>query len=282
MNVRGSNSWLHAQTFSIQQSAFFGMMSTTTYVYCVLHRARTPVLRGMPPGIPGGSLPRLLPVAARLWIVASEVPRLAYAPEAIERHLRDLDWVSGIALAHEAVVERMTRVSGATVVPMKLFTMFSGPELAIGEMRSRSAQLKGIVKHISGCDEWGVRVMRGNPGAAARPRTTDASSGTAFLAARKQIRDAAREQTATMIAAAEDVLTSLGRVAKATRQRPAPDGASSPPLLDAAFLVPESRKARFRAAAKEAAARCSDAGAELTLTGPWPAYNFIDTPGTRS
>lgn len=257
-------------------------MNATTYVYCVVHRDRAPAVRGMPPGVPGGSSPVLLNVSPRFWIVASEVPRDAYAPEAIERRLRDLEWVSAIALAHEAVVERMTRVGGATVVPMKLFTMFSGPELAIAETRSRRQEIDSVVKRIGGCDEWGVRVTRGTA-APEKPAPVNAGrSGSAFLAARKQARDAAREQSGRMLAAAEDVLVSLGSVAKLTRQRPAPASAATPPLLDAAFLVPASRKTRFRAAVRVAAARCSEAGAELTLTGPWPAYNFVDTGDVRS
>lgn len=259
-----------------------GAMNTTTYAYCVVHRDRAPGLRSMPPGVPGGSPPVLLEVSPRFWIVASEVPRDTYAPRAIERRLRDLDWVSTIALAHEAIVERMTRVRGATVIPMKLFTMFSGPELAIAETRSRRPQLDRIVKRIAGCDEWGVRVTRGTPATAERAPANPARTGAAFLAARKQARDDARQQAARMLTAAGDVLAALDRVAKLSRQRPAPAAAATPPLLDAAFLVPAARKARFRAAVRDAAARCREAGADLTVTGPWPAYNFIDDGDRRS
>jgi hypothetical protein len=258
------------------------LMDTTTYVYCVVHRDRVPALRSMPPGIPDASPPVLLPFAARLWLVVSEVPREAYAPATIERRLHDLDWVSVVALAHEAVVERMARVSGATVIPMKLFTMFSGPDPAVADMRSRRPVLEKIVKHIAKCHEWGVRVTRGAPAPARPARAGSAPSGTAFLAARKQVRDGARERSGRMVAAAEDVLAALGRIARETKRRPAPEAAASPPLLDAAFLVPEARRARFTAAVKSAAARCTAAGAELTLTGPWPAYNFIDAGDSRS
>ena len=34
-------------------------------------------------------------------------------------------------------------------------------------------------------------------------------------------------------------------------------------------------RARFKAEAKRQAALCASAGADMTLTGPWPAYNFI-------
>jgi hypothetical protein len=50
-------------------------------------------------------------------------------------------------------------------------------------------------------------------------------------------------------------------------------------LLDAAFLVPNARRARFKAAARKEAARCAAAGAQMMLTGPWPVYNFIGDDG---
>ena len=59
------------------------------------------------------------------------------------------------------------------------------------------------------------------------------------------------------------------------RRSDIPDGASTPPLLEAAFLVPASSALAFKAAAKRLAARGAAAGTELTLTGPWPAYNFV-------
>lgn len=237
-------------------------------------------MRGLPGGVPGGSRPMLVPLTRRLSIVVSLVPREAYAPEAIASRLRDLDWVSTIALAHEAVVERMMRAPGVTIIPMKLFTMFTAPERAVAELRQQQRQLERIVRGIRGADEWGVRIT---PLAAAPARSRRAAApatGTAFLAARKQARDDVRERSAKMREAASDTLASLERLAQATTTRPAPDGAASPPLLDAAFLVPRRRTARFRAAVKHAAAHCREAGAELTLSGPWPAYNFIGSGGS--
>ena len=74
----------------------------------------------------------------------------------------------------------------------------------------------------------------------------------------------------------------LAPVARATRRRETePKGVVTPPLLDAAFLVPAASLARFKSAARRAAASCARAGAEMTLTGPWPPYNFVQA-GDRS
>jgi Gas vesicle synthesis protein GvpL/GvpF len=252
------------------------MSAHATYVYCVVHRDRPAAVRNMPSGVPGSSRPALLDVSPALSIVVSTVPLGVYGREPLERRLHDLDWVASVALAHEAVVERMGRISAATIIPMKLFTMFSEPERAVAEMRSRRGQLSNLVKRIRGCQEWGVRVTP----SASRPqrpaRKTAVRSGADFLAAKKRARDDARDQAERLHAEAESVLASLGRVARQAKRRLPPDSAATPPVLEAAFLVPQARNARFAAAARDAARRCRAAGGDLVLTGPWPAYNFVD------
>jgi hypothetical protein len=49
-------------------------------------------------------------------------------------------------------------------------------------------------------------------------------------------------------------------------------------VLDAAFLVPVAKRAAFKKEARAQREQCVDAGLELALTGPWPAYNFIGNP----
>ena len=250
------------------------MDDDATYVYCIAHRATPLTLRGVDSGMPTGSAPRAVAFAPRLWLIASQVPLSTYGPGGIEGRLHDLDWVSTAALAHDAVVERAGRLRGTTVVPMKLFTMFSTPEKAVEGMRARKAEIDTIVKRVRGCAEWGVRVVSATPAAAAPAGRIE--SGTAFLQAKKQARDRVREDGRRAAAAAARVYQNLGRAAKQARRRPAPDGAAAPPLLDAAFLVSNSAAAKFKTLVRKAGQECRDAGAELTLTGPWPPYNFVE------
>ena len=103
------------------------------------------------------------------------------------------------------------------------------------------------------------------------------ASGAAFLAAKKRARDAA---TGAKAAAAESAIAAyrrLSKLAKESRVRQdAPASAATPPLLDAAFLVPATSRAKFTQAAKREAAACAKAGIHVTLSGPWPPYNFVD------
>jgi hypothetical protein len=176
------------------------------------------------------------------------------------------------------------------VLPMKLFTMFSSIDKAVADVRARRATVDRAMRRIAGCEEWGIRVTR--PSAAhATPRRPDRASnshaiakdGTAFLVARRNARDAARRVRAEALAAADAAFERLQRLARDARRRDRrPEGGSNPSLLDAAFLVASGSRARFRAEVRRLSVACASAGAELTLTGPWPAYNFVDAAGDRS
>jgi gas vesicle protein GvpL/GvpF len=90
------------------------------------------------------------------------------------------------------------------------------------------------------------------------------------------VRDDAREALRAAAVAADAVYDTLAAVARDARRRTdTPEGTTMPPVLDAAFLVPVERRARFRSAARRLASGTSEAGTELTLSGPWPAYNFV-------
>lgn len=252
------------------------MSSTATYLYCIVHSTAAPSLSRVPSGLPGGARPALVPVGRSLRIVAADVPLEVYGPGPLEAALRDMQWVGEVAVAHEAVVEHFARARGATVIPMKLFTMFSTIDRAVEDVKSRRAAISAALARVRGCAEWGVRATKRSGVAAQAAKASRSSSGAAFLAAKKQARDDARAALLASAEAAEEALALLAPLARATRRRETePQGAVAPPLLDAAFLVPAAALTRFKSAARRAAANCARAGADLTLTGPWPPYNFV-------
>ena len=256
------------------------MLSTAVYLYCVVRAARRPSLGRVPAGLPGGSRPDAHRVSASLWLVTAEVPLDIYGPEELSSRLRDLDWVSEAALAHEAVVEHFSRVRGAVVVPMKLFTMFSSLEKAIADTAAGKSAIERAMRHIAGSEEWGVRITR-RPGVAvpASGKAAARVTGAAFLAAKKEARDASVQRRATSLAAADQAFNRLMRCAKDSQQRPRrQEPGTNPPILEAAFLVKTTARVRFKTEAKRQAVLCASAGADMTLTGPWPAYNFIGAP----
>jgi hypothetical protein len=254
---------------------------TATYLYCIVKSAAKPSRAKVPAGLPGAERPHALPVARSLWLIVAAVPLDTFGPEPLERQLADLDWVGRIALAHEAVVEHFAARAGATVIPMKLFTMFSSPDRAVADIGKRKDGIAAAMRRIAGAEEWGVRIMRGTA-AAPKRAPARAATGAAFLAAKKQARDDARLAKLAAADVAAGAFEHLASIARDARRRDdAPAAGASPPLLDAAFLVPASSRARFTSAAKREAGRCAEAGAQMTLSGPWPAYNFVQGDESR-
>jgi hypothetical protein len=262
--------------------------NSAVYVYCVVQASRRPPAARVPQGLPGATHPEPSLVDDGLFLVTSEVPLDVYGPPQLEPRLRNLDWVAETAVAHEAVVEHFARRRGAVVVPMKMFTMFSSIEKARADVRGRRQAVDRAMRRIAGCEEWGIRVTR-DPAALTRaskrrpPRSKSApASGAAFLAARKAARDAERDSRGASRATANAAFERLRRLARAAQRRDQqPQPGTNPPILEAAFLVPSARRDRFKAEARRQAAVCAAAGAAMVLTGPWPAYNFVNG-GERS
>ena len=257
-------------------------MKTATYLYCVVRAARKPAAGSIPEGLPDSTPPEVIAVSPSLWLVAAAVPLDVYGPRPLESILGDLERVGRIGLAHEAVVEYFAQRPQLTVIPLKLFTMFATKERAVADIASRRRTIEAAMRRIQGSEEWGVRVS-----AAVKPRSGSATtrppstSGVEFLAAKRRSRD---ENRSAKVAAAEAAIATFERlnaVAKDARRREDAAPAMAPPLLDAAFLVPSKDRERFTAAAREQADACARAGAHLTLTGPWPAYHFIEADGGR-
>lgn len=251
--------------------------SSATYLYCVVSCPGTLSTGGTPPGLPGLSAPRALSVGDGLWLVAADAPLPEYGADSIQENLQDLDWISERAMAHEAVVEHFGRLD--TVVPMKVFTLFASDERALHHIRSDRGRLDRILSRIAGCQEWGVLVRfdeeRAREAVDQEARSDGGKgSGTAFLLRKKVEKDAARILLARLRPEMDEVFADLTDLASESRRRE--PVSPSPLLLDGAFLVRTEDAADFEEAVARWAGRLKESACELTLTGPWPPYNFLE------
>ncbi len=255
------------------------------YLYCLVDPAGGDpgaTAASAPAGVPGATPPRAVPLAGALALVASDVPLPDYSAAALEERLADLAWVSERALAHERVVEHFA--AAGTVLPMKLFTLFTSEERAKADVALRQAEIARTFDRLRGAREWGVRISF-DPAWAGREHGADGSgsladpespaSGRDFLVRKKQRRDAALESARGAERAVEEVYRDLAARARDARRREPISEAGARLLLDAAFLVPQEAVAEFEAALAAAAVSLAAHGCEATLTGPWPPYNFL-------
>jgi hypothetical protein len=116
---------------------------------------------------------------------------------------------------------------------------------------------------------------------AAETRKDGDGSGKSFLLRKKLEQDASRELASRLRAEMDAAFAELAEgAAESVRREPAASPESGGRLLlDAAFLVPTAQADDFEAIVERIAARLAPRACELTLTGPWPPYNFIAEAG---
>ena len=239
--------------------------------------------------MPGGGEVRVLDVGEGLakplrhWLIVSTVPERAYGEAALERGLQDLKWVGPRALAHEAVVEHF--LSASAVLPMQLFTLFKGDARAVEHVVRDRRRIARILARIGRHVEWGLRLIwnpptaEGQTPAARAPiaRGKEPRSGADYLARKRDLLNLTRTRLKRARVDAGRLYRAVSREASTARRRTATEQAApgSRLLLDAAFLVPAHRAGAFRAAVRRSARTLEGSGIVVSLTGPWPAYNFI-------
>jgi hypothetical protein len=251
-----------------------------TYLYCLVRSARTPALRASG-GLPDAGPLRALDAGTGLWLIAADVPADEYAEAAIARGLQQLEWVSRRAMGHEAVVEAF--LGARAVLPMQLFTIFKSDERALEHVRRDRRRIDRILSRVEGQVEWGLRLTFDEASARAQVEEAHGApaagerSGASYLARKRDLRDVGRAQLAAARAEATRLYRHLAKHATDALRRTSTEQAApgSRLLLDAAYLVPAKRAAAFRAALRKGARSLDAAGIVVSLTGPWPPYNFI-------
>ena len=255
------------------------MSASLTYVFCLVRSARRPVVAAVAAGLPGAGELRVLPAGPATWLIATTVPEREYSESALLKGLQDLDWVGRRAMAHEAVVEHF--LSAPAVLPMQLFTLFTSNERAIAHVERDRRKIERILARIDRQHEWGLRLTWDEKGAREKvdkgARARRSASGADYLTRKRDLLNVNRVQLTAAKAEANRIYRALSREATDARRHTSLERAApgSRLLLDAAFLVPVKRATAFRAALRKQARALGPSGVVVSLTGPWPPYNFI-------
>jgi hypothetical protein len=259
---------------------------TLTYLYCLVASKTAPRLRGVPEGAPGAGPARVVDAGRGLWLIVADANSAFLGEKAIAAGIGNLDWVSRRAMAHEAVIEHF--LSARAVVPMQLFTIFTSDARALEYVRGARPRINRVVKRIADHHEWGLRVMwdeqsvRGarNTSSTTGPRTT----GSAYLRGKRDLLSRSRVQLTAAKTAAGRLFRQLAKAATAANRHVRTEQAvpGSRLLLAAALLVRVSRAGTFRRALKAQMKTVDGRGLVVSLTGPWPPYNFVSPPRVAS
>ena len=226
-------------------------------------------------GVAGGVV---APVATEgLTALTTAVPRADFDVQPLREHLNDLPWLERVAREHEAVLEQV--LGAATVVPLRLCTIF---EDAAGAQRMLEREHDALVEalgRLEGREEWGVKVLLDRDRLVPAADEATEEGGLAYLARRRQ-QLAAREEARGVTAQLVDQVDGALRVVAVDAVRlPAQNrelsGHSGDMVLNAAYLVCDP--AELRACVEALQQRYEAQGVRIELTGPWPPYNFVSS-----
>jgi hypothetical protein len=260
------------------------MPQKVVYVYCVISAKTKPRVSRAASGLPHMGPARLLNVERGLWMAVADAPLSRYGESSINRGLVDLTWVSRAAVAHEAVIESF--IGETAVLPMKLFTIFTSEARALDHVAAQRTRIAALVKRVANHQEWGVRVVlvqaraeRASVDGSGRKSASGSarSIGAAYLTGKKAQRDATVELGSRARATVARLYDRLRARSKLAKRRPASElpAQGGPLLLDAAFLVPRTRAASFKALTAREARALFKQGYGLKVSGPWPPYTFV-------
>jgi hypothetical protein len=110
-----------------------------------------------------------------------------------------------------------------------------------------------------------------------------AGAGRAYLLSKQRRRRLEEQRVAFAAACAQDSHGRLSVAADEARanpvQRPEVSGRTGEMLLNGAYLVRVEHVDTFREALATVESRYETDGVRYELTGPWPAYNFVEIEG---
>lgn len=217
-----------------------------------------------------------------LAALVSPVPAHEYDDVALRKNLEDLEWVERTARRHEAVLEQT--LSHATIVPLRLCTLYRSVEGVRQLLREHAEPLADSLAKVDGCAEWGVKVFAQPVQAGDEPADPDLepageTPGASYLIQRRRERERAETAAELRARCAELVHKRISACARESISNPPQrrelHGRNMTMVLNGAYLVAADAANELRDAVRELEQEWSPRGFAVELTGPWPAYNFV-------
>lgn len=230
---------------------------------------------------------------ADLAAIVGEVPRGAYADEALDARLGDLAWVGERGLAHERVLDWFAE--RGPVIPLSLFSLHEDEERVRSRLAQEAERVRPLLERLRGRREWRVKLWRRDSVVgehldelsptlkALSSEIESAPPGKRYLLLKK--RDAARAEELRVVAerVGHLLFEALDEESDQGMVIPAPRGAPETGrvlTLDSAWLVGEEDFPGFQQRLGQIAGEFQSNGFEFEFTGPWPPYHFTDSDGS--
>lgn len=246
----------------------------------------------------GGGLPHLVGIdgdhkvfalsRGDVSAVLSLVPLEEFGSTGLERKMGDPEWVASHVLVHEGIIEEIMAVY--PVMPMRFCTIFAARNKIDELLRVHHAKIICFLSDIADKEEWGVKgyikgcrlrealntlppVLQADEG-----KLEQVSPGQGYLVRKKMalaLKDRLHGRAMQIV---EEVFQGLlAHAVKGVRNKTLQleeDEKRGEMNLNAAFLVSKGGFRAFRDRFEETEEKYRSEGLSLSLTGPWPPYNF--------
>lgn len=195
----------------------------------------------------------------------------------------DTSWARTNALRHHRAIMNIGKY--ATVLPMKFGNIVASKRQLEQLLRGNYPILATAIRKICGKEEWGIKVYLNESEAlkkkidnAKSARKTKTQPGLDWYREKKEktgakellyqdIEDQIEEIMKRMSVVAEEISMNETYVSMLSESK-------GKMILNSAFLIERQRAAQLIKEAQEIRSSMQSTGMDLTLTGPWPPYNF--------
>lgn len=275
--------------------SFARMASTNSnglwYVYGVVAAgfSATP----MPDGLDGAAVFIEQSEKGKVGALVSCLDHPDYQPATLEERSGSVEWLSPRAVAHDRVLTWAS--DHGAVVPLPMFSLFSGRPAVHTMLDDRRDQLSATLARIGGAREYALRVYRVDAELLAAVHTlspklqdmattaASASPGQRYLLERKLEGEKRSEMRTVSQRIVDETVSELRACAGGVQRSPIPrvadaDAARGTMVLNAAFLVAPQSLANFQKTLTRIVDERGRQGFRFDFTGPWPPYHFVNEP----
>jgi len=220
--------------------------------------------------------------------IVSQVALEQFGQGALEANLEDLEWVANKAQTHARLQHGIN--NERPLVPMPFCTIFRDEDSLRKVLAQHATAFLETLASLEGKREWGLKMYCQRDILAQEVRKSfqsnkgqdidDTSAGLAYFAS-KRIEKAINEEIECLINEAaqssHDRLADLSEEAVINSlQSKGLSDREEEMLLNTAYLVADARLDDFRGELQQLIVTYAERGFIYELTGPWPAYNFVD------
>jgi len=244
--------------------------------------------RGLPNGVDDAAV--AIEREGEVAALVSVLDAGAYEPDSIETNSGSVEWLSPRALAHDRVLTWAS--DQGAVIPLPMFSLFSGASAVRELLRERAPQLVETLERVRRGREYALRVYRVDaelyaavpslsPRLAEMARTAAAASpGQRYLLERKLEAEQRAEMRAVSQRLVDEIVGALSAHSVEAVRSPIPraddTAASGTMILNGAFLVEARALPAFQQTLTTLVAEHQPHGLRFDFTGPWPPYHFVD------